>query len=312
MVRINLISYNNDSQPNPLNFQNIGDLVQPVDGTRMFIRFFSIPNSQTPLVKWNNTRYTLTLSYKSFEVTQNVVLTDLGGGLFVWELSQICDSVNKTLASLVDALDTLSSHTLPTTTYPYIFYDNSESVYNFIAPTVGYAESITPMSDRITIYMNDASFGVFQTIDSHWYPTASPDKRIRAIFYDDFEHTYNTSYLKNTQQSNSLSNYAYMRTLIVTTPMPVDSEILGSTTINSNQSASNIVSSYIVNFDNGAKDTLTNNDFVCPVDPYREVKINAKSLYSVKCNCYFVSIEGDISPFMQPPFSCAIMNIEIN
>lgn len=312
MVRVDLFAYNTNTNPAILDFHQTGDLVQPLNGTKMFIRQFSIPNGDVPLVQWKSSEYTLSLKYKTFQVTRNVVpiprgtSVGVGGAVDIYWLQHIASSITNTLRLLMTDLDVASGHTLPTTVPPYCFY--KDNYYSLVAPIVGF-DSV--LADPIVIYMNSLMFKVLQTIDAYGEYFNPPDFQVKVIFENTYENTYNTTYLKNTQTSISLTNYAWLRAIIVTTVMPIESEIVCSTTNSSRQSAMQTVALYTVNYGNGSIDVLTNNDFVVPVDQYRMCPLNGKNVYSIKCKFQFMTSTGEIREFSIPGKSVAIMTIEI-
>jgi len=311
MVRVDLFAYNTKTDPTILDFHQTGDLVQPLSGTKMYIRQFSIPNSDTPLVRWNSTDYTMSLKYKTFQVTRNVIILPRGTSISgtsvdIYWIQHISSSISDTLKLLMLDLDIASGHTLPTTTPPYCFY--KDNLYSIVAPISGFDSALT---DPIMIYMNSLMFKVLQSMDLYGQYNNPPDFQVKVMFENTFENTYNTTFLKNTQTAYSLSNYAWLRAIVVTTVMPIESEIICSTNNSSGQSAMQTVALYTVNYDNGSIDTLTNNDFVVPVDQYRVCNLNGKNIYSIKCKFSYITQTGEIMPFTIPAKSVAIMTVEI-
>jgi hypothetical protein len=309
MVRINITSYNTSNNELPLNFQNTGQLIMPINGSMLSVLRFSIPNGCTPLVKWNNAAYSFTLTYSAFAPqTAFVQLEDRGTGIYVYELKHLVASFNNTLASLMTLLDTASGHSLPSTTPPYVVFDPVTNFYSFIAPIVSFDSGL---STKIQLFMNEPLYRIFQSMNFITHPNNPVDTEYELYFSPSYENTYRTDMVINTQESISLPNYAYLRVIIITSDMPVEPEIFCSINITSNQVMYNVIQNFTVNYDHGTVNTLTNNDYQSITNDFRMSKISAKDMYYVRCNILYLTIDGEVKPFNIPPRSAAHVLIEI-
>lgn len=307
MVRVNLEFYNKNPIATMLNFSSVGSLVLPITAREIQVLKFSIPNSDIPIFDFKTNTYYFRLSYKTFSFTQYIVLEDRGSGSSMFEFEHLVSMMNTTLKNAVSGLDAVSGHTLQSTVSPYIIYNSVTGLYSLIAPTNGYDSSMT---DPIRIHVNRALFYILQTLPVYNEYTITGLYEYYFLFKNDLEHTYNTSYLRITQESITLSNYAYMRSLIIASNLPCQSEIITSNDSSSNQSQFNILSSYTIPYEHGSIDLKSNTDYSTISERYRITQANLNNFYDLKCLIFYKTNENKILPMSIPPFTSAFLVLE--
>lgn len=318
MVRVTLQHFNSTNKDTKLDFSNAGTLTQPIrEAKTISILRFNIPNSAMPIMLWSNpisnppidgdNLYSFTLSYMGISFTQYVKYINLNtidpiywkGCKLIYEMSHLVSMINKALKDAVDGLNALIS--LPSLVYPRVIFENN--YFSFIVLSSAYDSSLT---NPIKIYMNDPLRYMFQSLPVTWDPTL-----LYGLIFDVTpESTYLTNYIKITQNSMSLGNFLSMRTLLITTSMPIVSEIYSSSNANSNQTGINILQSFDMNYNNGITDILTNNEFYSPSEPFRRVDINCKNLYDIRCQVSIITNTGNILPFALPSLGYATITLE--
>ena len=311
MVRFHLITTNNidDAFQSTLDFSNLGDLVRPYSGEKLFIRSFSIPNSSIPIVSHVSTKkYYISLMYDGLRVgPTKLIFIDRGTGDNFYNFTHICDCLNITLSTLVTSLNTLSGGTLPTIVVPYVYYDASTQVFNLCAPAIGYSSQLaTPIHIHISTYLR----AILSKISSEVILTEDFRSRYRFIFNPSYENEYRTTYIRLKQESISMDRFTTNRAIAVFANMPVTPEVICSETANSNQSTANIIGLYIPNT-NGGLNSVGNNNYFAPTNEYRLTPINAKNIYSIKCTFKYLDTDGTFNDILLPAGTSAIVTLEL-
>lgn len=314
MVRLTLQSNNQTGLDAKLNFANVGSLTQPLQqSSTVSVLRFNIPNTSMPIMIWDSdTTYSFTLSYLGFSFTQFITYIDTGGrhssfndgGMNIYDIHNLVLMFNTALQAAVTGLNALVA--LPSIEAPRVIYDGITNFYSIIVPRAAYDSSL---ANPIVINMNNLTSYFFLSMNIGYNYTTG---LYYVIFVNQFENIYDTNYLRATQTSISLGNYASLRTLLITTSMPIESEILSSDNQNSNETTLNVLQSFDIIYDNGLKDILTSNQFVTPSDPYRRVKLNGINLYEIRCNVWVVTNRGLVMPFVIPGLSFATIVLEFN
>lgn len=311
MVRVKLTQYNNTALEAPLNFSQMGDLTQPINASRVSVVKFSIPNALNPIMNWDDTRYTISLECNGENVIQPVLWEDRGStGAWnkpIYEYDHLVTMINDCFSDAVTALALKT--TLPDSTPPRLIYNVDYSRFELVVPYAGYQEGI---ANQITIFFNTPMFYVLSSLPTVENPNDPDDFRFQCIFNRIPENTYMTNYIKVYQESISLTNYAVVRNILITTNLPVESMTLCSNTSSSNQIPLNVIQSYTIPYRNGIIDSQENLDFNAPVNEYRSCELNGFNLYSIKVNVVMETNIGETKQFYLPPYSSAIIELEFN
>lgn len=306
MVRVNLTVNNPSDAVVKLNFQNAGNLVQPINATHMNVVKFSIPSSEIPLMVWTtNWTYTITLAYGATIFTSPVLFEYRGNDTNIFEIDHLISMINTTFTTCVTGLNLLLGGTLPTTIAPYVLWNTATSLFSLVAPTQYRDTAVTP----IRVWLNNPMFGILQTIPITG-PYVDPVQTYRVIFTPSFENTYRTTYIKLDQTSISLGNFATPRSILVSTSMPVQSEIFTSDDITSNQSYLNVIQNYTIDWSKGLLPLIANFDFSTVIDHYRPSKMTGGGIYNVKVDVSYLTNTGDILPFYLPSHSNAFILLD--
>lgn len=299
MVRINLTDYNEANVDRRLNFQNIGNLTSPLNADYVSVMRFSIPSGGIPLYYFeDDLTNSITLSYGAKSFTQDMILIDKGSGNWIFEVDHLVSMMNATFQTAVTGLNALIS--LPTLIPPCVVYDKLKSIFSIIVPK-------TYASTPIYIDFDNDMWRFFQGL-----PSIKLNGLQRLIISpgQNGEKLFQTNYIKLTQEASTISNWFNVRIIYITTSLPIEAEVLTSTSINTGQSASNILSSYILPVERGTLDNYTSMDFVAPKDRFRPCRINAKDIYNVKCDVYYQDVRGHRQIFNIGARSMATIELE--
>lgn len=320
MVRVTLQYVNSSADDQKMDFSSMGTLTQPInDSTTVSVLRFNIPNNSIPLMIWGRQsppvdydfRYAFTLSYGGFSFQQYVKYIDLGAinqnifyprNKLVYSMTQLVQMLNQALTDAVTGLKALVP--LPTNTVPYIYYDPNTYFFNVVVPIAGYDSA---MVNPILIKLNRPLWYMLQTIPAIYNSSTG---LFTWTFLNSYENQYNTSYLRVSQTSISMSSFLSMRSLLITTSMPVESEVITTNSGTSNQSGINILQSFDYQYNSGIKDVLTPNEFTTISEPFRRVKLNGKNLYDIRCQVFVVTKEGDVYPFVIQGYGYATIVLE--
>lgn len=292
MVRVNLIDYNDTDHDRLLDFKNIGSLSTPINAEYVSVIRFSIPAGDLPIFIFddeNGTKpYTITLSYLSNSTSANMVLEDRGTQNMIYTVDHIVSMMNTTIQTAFTALNLLSP--LPTSSVPYVVYDATTSIFSIISHKDYYDTTLT---NPIYIKMNRNFMRFFQGMPSIWnYTTNITQLIIEKGVLDENIYVLNANFIKTSQESPSTPNWFSVRVIYVNTSLPIESEIFTSSSINTGQLNSNILSSFIVPIENGTTDCRTSLNFVAPEDRFRPCKLTGKNLYDIKCDVRYQDVEG--------------------
>ena len=309
MVRVKLSAFNNTSDEIQLNFANMGDLVQPLNASTVSVIKFTIPNGGNPIIEFVDNRYSFTLTYDGASYTQVVEWEDRGtefmGIKNVFEVDHICSMLNKALSDAVTGLNAIKA--LPSTTAPRVLYNVDTSRYEMVVLTSAYESTL---AKPVKIYSNRPLFYILQSLPTIYHRTNPSETQFEYYFKQIPENTYATSYIKTIQESITMSNYASVRTILLSTSMPVEGMIICSSSANAGQHSLNIIQTYNIPYTNGVIDECENLEFTSPENGYRTCRITGKDLYSIKCDVYYETNEGVVRPFYLPPYTCAFIELE--
>lgn len=304
--RINLWVTNPTNADIPLDFNQIGGLVQPIKASSMSVYKISIPNSATPNFRMpTNYNLTFSLEYLDQMVTVPMIYESRGAtDGFVYEMDTIVSMMNTALATCVANLNVIVP--LPSVDVPRFIYSNTTQLYSLIALTSAYDNSLP---NPIRIHCNVPLFYILQSMPIIFESTVNSEAIF--LFKPTPENRYLTNYTKIEQESISLPAYAFPRLLLLTTPMPIKGEIIISSSGSSSQSYLNILQNLTFDYSVGASRILSHNDFAVVENRFRSVAIEGQNgLYDIKVSVYYVDSEAQTHKFMLPPHQMAIIGVE--
>lgn len=318
MVRLTLQGKNTTGVTAPLDFASTGTLTIPIrDKKTVSVLRFNIPNAGMPLMIWpGDNIYAFTMSYGGFSFTSYVTYINIGGqepfftanDQLIWDINNLILMFNQALRNAIVGLDALISLPSPGVLVPPVIkYDEVNNFFTLTVTTQGGIYDYTN-PNRIKIYMNEPLFYFFQSIPSGY------DTLVQ-LYYFICDSRYavvdaTISRMTINQTAISLQYWASFVSIVITTSMPIESEILTSFNVNSNQTGLNILATYDIHYENGLKDILTNNQFNSVSEPFRRVGITGQNLYDIKCKVYMLTNNGDLVPFFIPPFGIASITLE--
>lgn len=308
-MRVNLLVTNDKETSIPLDFSTVGSLSIPVSATEVSVLKYSIPNSETPLCTWNNTRYQLLLSFDGYTVNRYVELPDRGTNGLVSTVDQVLEAINSCLEQLVLDLNDL----VPVAPdQPIIVdWDKNLNLFNITAPA-DYLEAgpnqgaIVVPEHPLQVWMNLPMSKLFQS-----FPTSSKgafDIWVSRLYFQ--PSSWNGTASVIVQEANSLCSWVEPRFIYIATDMPVESELFVSTSASSGQSYNHILQNSTISYVNGIPDTLTNLDFTTVTNGYRTSKISGDKLYQVRCDVFYVTNSGERKQFMLPGKQSALICLE--
>lgn len=309
MTRINLTDNNNTDYDRPLNFNQTGSLTVPINAKNVSLIRFSIPPGSIPLFLMNtdyeHRPYSFTLTYQTESSTAHMILEDRGYSNRVYDVDHICSMMNDALrrAFAQLKLQISFSETVP----PYVIYDNINSLFSVITHKTSFA---TTLPDPIYITVNRNMWRFLQGISSIYSPNGDSRLIIESGYFDQNLYSLNTDYIKTTQECPSTSNWALIRIIYINTNLPIESEIFTSPSINTGQTSSNIISSYIIPMDNGTLDYRTSLNFSAPDDHFRPCKLMGNNIYDIKCDVRYQDVEGNDQYFFIGARSIANIELE--
>lgn len=309
VTRVNLEIYN-DNQELPLQVREIGggSLTIPIKASSVNVLRYSIPNSWTPLFEFKDNTYRMRVSYNGQSYTKYVDFIDLGSSHNVYDIDHILLMMNACIKQCVIGLNSLIA--VPSITeIPYFSYDINTDLYKLTANKLYYDETL---GQPMKIWINEALFNFFQSI-----PTIHDQISYPAPTMTDFRFVFrgttsNTSgnYITLNQENVTFSNYVDPRQLIITTSMPIQSEIFPLSTGGSGQVYASVLQSYIFNYSDGNKGFRGNLDFNASVNQFRPISLTSTDIYSIKCNISYKTRDGKLKDFYLAPNASANIVLE--
>lgn len=314
MVRIFLKDYNDSTQSQMLRFQNLGNLTNPINATTVSVLKFQIPSGNIPLITWTDDYYFLGIMLNSqelYSVPLNIIGHARGHDLSknIYLVDQICEIFNAGINELYIIL----GNSLPTNIKPQLTYDSIKSLFILTAPLPWY-DNKNPASRGIQLSFSNELFRLIQGIPTY-YNGLSFGREFEYVSYL-LPNYYNTvifpndvnTYIKSIQEYPSTANWALARTILITTSMPIQSEVNSS--IGYPYTNAQILQSFDIPYTNGTFDALEIISYVTPSDPYRTCKINAVNMYQITCSIFYIDIKGINHPIFLPPNQLALLELE--
>lgn len=288
----NLNASNLGEQSIPLRLEehlNIPFLDNPSQWNVSVIRFV-LPNYETPMFTFVDGSFKITLAYKTYSVTSNVIYENrlpAGYPQYVYEVQHFIDMLNTTINTAFAALNVLI--TLPTAEAPYFIYNPVTKLVSFVAHKSYYDDSLT---DPIYTYMNTSLFKMLQGLPI--IKTTDANKTFRIIVQDAHNNTYNTNYWEMVQQGNTFESMVDFSSIVLTTSMPIQNEYIGTDT------SFPILTDFCPS--DLKIDTFHNNIVYNAVFPYRQTVMNSTCpLYNININCYWSEPSGKLNEILLSP-----------
>lgn len=307
---INLRTYNASDKHILLDFTNMGAMTIPINSKYVMVYHYDFPNSSTPIMNFNENTYLFKLSYSTYSVQAYATYIDRGNSLgngeqSIWEILHLMDIYNKTISSLVTALDSAvyagtSSH-LPSLVVPYFYFDPSTQLLSYVSTTSAYNSSLTT---PIILSCNQAVMYQFASIDVSYN---SSTNLFNFLVIPSNERTYMTTLTKMTQQSISVSSICDVQKILITTSLPVANEVF--TQVNAGQSNINVLQSFTYSFANGLMDFLSPNIYDAKTMKHKKIKCECNNLYQLSATCYYQTSEQHLHPFFLPPHKDATITL---
>jgi len=308
MTRVKIIARNDSGDEVNCNFQGTGNLTTPINATEVSVYKFSIPNAGNPIMEWTDNTFQITMTYDGETFSQYAVWEDRGGAInginFVYEIDHLCNMFNTALTACVTGLNLLK--TLPSVVVPRVLYNVDNSRFEIVVIASAYESTL---AKPIKITVNQPLFYVLQGIPIIGQVVGGVSV-YEMIFKQIPENTYMSTYIKIVQESISISNYASVKEILISTSLPVEGLIICTTGGDAGQSSINVIQSYTIPYSNGILDRCEDFNYVSPADMYRPCKVTGNNIYTVKCDLYYVSRNGAIRPFILPPYSSASIELE--
>jgi hypothetical protein len=194
------------------------------------------------------------------------------------------------------------------TNVPYLSYDSVNDHYKMTAYGPSYKETL---STPIKIWFNEPLNNFLKTMPikyvSATFPT--PITEYRFVFNQTATNTVG-NLITLEQESMTLQNYADPRQLIITTSMPITSEVFPNTGGTSGQLYSPILQSYIFNYTDGIQGFNSTLDWYSVTNNFRAIKMTSTDIYTIKCNVYYLTRDGTRRTFNLPAFSSVNLLLE--
>jgi len=294
----NLSLSNNDATDKPMIFtsQSAIPFITNASEWKLCVIRFSIPNYQTPIFKFVDGAYLITMSYKHNYVTQPVLYSNHNSyntPQNVYEVQHFVDMLNDTIISVQKALYILDN-TLPfPTAYPYFGYDKPNHLISYYF----YTQHLDTVPSPIYLYMNDflerMLFGMLTRSS-----TIYADAQWRIICEEDGTNEVSTGLYRNMQEASSFDNMTDLNTFTMSTSLPVHPEYFGS----------DIRYPMLTDF---TPDEITANNFSSrvvynAVFPYRFITlVQNTSIVQFDITCWTTDAAGSRTLMMIPPGSSA-------
>lgn len=274
-------------------------LQKPSDYCVSVVRF-KIPNYNTPLFRFVDGAYLMTMSYNSVSVTLPVIYipqNSISGSRTVYEVQGYIEMLNTTIGSLYTALNGLV--TLPTSDMPYFTYDEETQLITYTANKQYF---LTSIALPIQIQVNQA---LYQTISGFptYYDNVT-DKFLLWVkdYHDNTVTIGGTNYIQMTQQNSSIPQMIDFGGLVLTSNMPIANEYIGSTFINPSYSTQAGIQEIVLpvlqdyvpsDFD---MSTFWQNLVYNAIVPYRQCSLLSDTPFSnIRIDAYSVNNLGSLS-----------------
>ena len=321
MVRVNLIQTNNGSVSAPLDFTSVGNLTIPLSRvSTVSVVKYSLPNSETPLMEWDDQLYQFALRCEDFFVVQNVPMFDTSLSNNIMTMTTVCEAFNRAFQSAVLNLNALIP--LPTQVPPWLEWNTQRSLFNIQAPSAYRQPGATKpgstcpsaLGEPIEIWLNYPLSKMFQSFNISAEDRLSGLKDAGMVVKISFlcDHWNDaTSQFNMIQESQSLCNFIGPRFIYISTSsMPCGQEIFVSPNASSGQSYQQIIASFTIPYDQGLTDQLTNLDFTTVTNGYRPTPVMGLDLRDVRANVYYTLNNGQSRKFMLPPGQTATIILD--
>ena len=319
--RINLIQTNTSSIPIPVTWSGLGFTPQTFSPKACYVVKFSIPNDLTPLMLFKENTFSFAMSYLG--TTKSVFLTGVGvitKGMIV-QMDDLVVIMNNALVACTVGLNALIA--LPggaAANIPVIYYNQTTSQFILCAQTSTFNQANTILgvpivANPVYLYCNLALQRVLESIPVSINSTIGPNWYLfRMIATLANVWSLSSTYNAYPQESTSLDNFASPQYLVVTTSLPIESEIflsnLNSTTSPSGYTTGNILSNYTFDYNNGAIEQNETLVYTAITSDFRLCAMTPQEIRDFSCNVFYVNNDGSQSQFFLSPGKTATLLLE--
>lgn len=306
MVRISINSVNNTNAVSVCDFSNIDPLSKPLVGmTSVSLLRFSIPANMILHLWEDNPAKMLSIGWGGVTHSEPILLIDRGAQNRIYEADHLVEMFNVTLTNLVAwALANIPG--FPTADVPYFRFERSDSTFQLITNLFFNAGAPNPIVLSCNLEAR-AFFQGFPFVRST--PTSKYDFITRLEPLN--ENLYvDASHFITRQEYTSVPNWFSPRMVIVEAlDLPIESEIITTTTGASNETSGRILSSFIVPCEAGVSDLKSTLDYSSTTNHFRTCKLSGVPITSLRFAVRFLYSSGLYAPIYTLPGS--ISNIEI-
>lgn len=286
----NLEAKNTTNESAPLRLYknlNVPLLHNPSQYQLSVIRFV-LPNYDTPIFKFLDNTYKITMAYTTFSVTEFVVFEPRTiNNKNVFEIQHFIDMLNTTIKTAWTNLSLLV--TLPSSDLPYFAYDNVSHLISFVALIAAYDNTLT---NPITLSINNILFKMLQGL-----PVTTigvPDTEYKLLVQRAGYNINPTGYYQMIQQAPSFENICDFQSIVLTTSIPIENEYIGS------DIGIPILTDYCPS--DLTIETFHNKIVYNTIVPYRQANIRSTNpLYVIEVKCYWKNVNGELIELFIPP-----------
>jgi hypothetical protein len=269
---------------------------------------FDIPGCLIPFFEWTDDIFILTISFTDagnesvYATTLSFVPYDTvtyGSTQYVFNISQVMRSFNAAAAASIAALNT--AH-MTTYTTPFINYAPGEGFSIYFPKNDDWYPDVD-VEPYLKMYMSTALNNLFLSFDGQRISYNSITGRDFIVHpYNDFSNNeviYSaTTYIKLTQEADSLYAWNDFVKIIFESNLPVKTEVIKA--VNGNPNFNNILADFVPTF-NG---DFRNNDYYqyFPQGPLRWIEfLNPSPLYTIRISVKLQKKDGTKITVKIPP-----------
>lgn len=180
---------------------------------------FDIPLFDVPLYEFIPNSDIITLSYLGFSVSEPVTFitrNPISTNTYVYQISQFCEMVNKTINAAFTTLSGLVA--LPTINPPILTYDKELAIFTIKAEQAFYEDILV---NPIKLYFNRSLFTKLSSIDS--IAVGISNSEFQVLFHNNLDNIIG-GYIYNTQEEFNFSLFSSFIGIEITSNVPTQME----------------------------------------------------------------------------------------